>query len=274
MSKTYAQLAREIAALQASAQKQLAVESKSAVAKINEMIAKFNLTASDLRFALSDSPKEPTSRDSNSKGLSTQRSPQATSTSRRAKYRDDQGNSWGGRGPRPAWLRSAIAAGHAIESFLAGAKSSVLRKPVSLASSAAASSVPARKSAAKPNTPKPVAAPAVALTRALPKIKAAQSAAVSKPAAKSAAVKRTKSPQTAASTATQTVAKVRPKTSASAKRVAPAKTAPKTAVKKAPAVKNAMALPTGKAAAASAAVSQASSPLSPPAAVVAAPVET
>lgn len=43
MTKTYAQLAREIAALQASAQKQLAVEAKGAVAKINDMIARYRV---------------------------------------------------------------------------------------------------------------------------------------------------------------------------------------------------------------------------------------
>lgn len=35
-----------------------------------------------------------------------------------AKYANGQGGEWGGRGPRPLWLRDAIAAGHALEEFL------------------------------------------------------------------------------------------------------------------------------------------------------------
>lgn len=36
---------------------------------------------------------------------------------RPVKYRDDKGNAWTGVGQRPRWLRSAIVAGYAIESF-------------------------------------------------------------------------------------------------------------------------------------------------------------
>ena len=34
-----------------------------------------------------------------------------------AKYRDEAGNTWGGRGPRPAWLRTALAAGKQMSDF-------------------------------------------------------------------------------------------------------------------------------------------------------------
>jgi DNA-binding protein H-NS len=50
MTQTYARLARQIAALQASAQKQLAIEAKGAIAKINDMISTYGLTAGDLKF--------------------------------------------------------------------------------------------------------------------------------------------------------------------------------------------------------------------------------
>jgi DNA-binding protein H-NS len=33
-------------------------------------------------------------------------------------YRDDAGNTWGGMGPRPRWLREAVAAGSSLDSFL------------------------------------------------------------------------------------------------------------------------------------------------------------
>ena len=33
------------------------------------------------------------------------------------KYRDEEGNTWTGRGPKPRWLRDALAKGRALESF-------------------------------------------------------------------------------------------------------------------------------------------------------------
>ena len=32
-----------------------------------------------------------------------------------AKYRDAAGNSWGGRGPKPGWMKAALAAGKKLE---------------------------------------------------------------------------------------------------------------------------------------------------------------
>jgi DNA-binding protein H-NS len=109
MTKTYAQLTREIQALQASAEKLRAAEVKAVIAKLNESIAEYGLTASDLHFPVSAS-------------ASARRQTSSSSSSSRAgasvaKYGDGQGNTWGGRGPRPAWLRSAIAGGRSLESF-------------------------------------------------------------------------------------------------------------------------------------------------------------
>ena len=36
----------------------------------------------------------------------------------KAKYQDGAGNSWGGMGPRPRWLKQAIASGKKLEDFL------------------------------------------------------------------------------------------------------------------------------------------------------------
>ena len=59
-------------------------------------------------------------------------------TAAEAKYGDGQGNVWGGRGPRPAWLREALAQGRTLEEFaLAG----------SAASAGDAGAVPAKKRA-------------------------------------------------------------------------------------------------------------------------------
>jgi DNA-binding protein H-NS len=37
---------------------------------------------------------------------------------RAAKYADDSGNEWGGRGRRPAWITAALASGACLEDFL------------------------------------------------------------------------------------------------------------------------------------------------------------
>jgi DNA-binding protein H-NS len=117
MTKTYAQLAREIAALQASAQKQLALEAKGAIAKINDMISKYSLTADDLKFtSTSASAVSPLA----SKKTKVTKGKSGTAA-KGARFSDGKGNQWGGRGPRPAWLRNAIAAGRTLESFAVGA---------------------------------------------------------------------------------------------------------------------------------------------------------
>lgn len=113
MAKTFIQLAREIATLQASAAKQLAAEKKAAVADINEVIATYDLAAADLKF----SGPGPSAASPGSKVRSTSKS--AVSG---AKYADGKGNTWGGRGPRPAWLRNAMSAGKGLESFFVSAE--------------------------------------------------------------------------------------------------------------------------------------------------------
>ena len=35
------------------------------------------------------------------------------------RYRDQAGNAWSGRGPKPRWLKEALAAGHSPESLAA-----------------------------------------------------------------------------------------------------------------------------------------------------------
>lgn len=103
MSKTIAQLNKEIAALQAEAKKLYAVERKGVVAKVNELIAKHSLAPSDLKWSSNASPAL--------------KSPSVDSAVGTARYGDGKGNTWGGRGPRPAWLRSALEAGESLESF-------------------------------------------------------------------------------------------------------------------------------------------------------------
>ncbi|BAL94511.1 H-NS histone family protein [Rubrivivax gelatinosus] len=89
---TYAQLQERIAQLQTQAEALKRAERADVVAQTRRVIAQWALTPQELfgRAAPSSEPK----------------------------YRDAQGRVWGGRGPRPHWLREAIAAGARLEDFL------------------------------------------------------------------------------------------------------------------------------------------------------------
>ena len=129
MTKTYAQLNKEIAALQAVAEKLYAAEKKAAVEKVNELIAKYALSASELKIA-GTAAARPASK------VAKSRAPVA-SKSGAAKYSDGLGHAWGGRGPRPGWLRAALEAGRTLESFAASVTDSGV--PVPLAGTASSS---------------------------------------------------------------------------------------------------------------------------------------
>jgi DNA-binding protein H-NS len=99
---------------------------------------------------------------------SSKRNKTAKSKSTAAKFADGAGNTWGGRGKRPDWLRQALAAGNALEDFLVGAPTVAAepeparRKPTTKrAASTKAGKVPARKTAARkaPAAKKETAAP-------------------------------------------------------------------------------------------------------------------
>lgn len=137
MTKTYAQITREIAALQSTANKLYALEVKEAVAKINGVISKYKLSAADLMFARESTTIERVNEVATDPGANVARGS--------AKYGDGQGRVWSGRGPRPAWLRSALDAGRSLESLLVAAKGG-LPATTAKAKSRASSKLPAQKS--------------------------------------------------------------------------------------------------------------------------------
>ena len=107
LATSYAQLQKQIQALQAEAAKLKQREAGDVIARIKEAIAHYGLTAKDLFDGNAKSAARPTTR--------------ARRGARAAKYSDGQGNVWGGRGPRPMWLRDAIASGKKLEDFAIGA---------------------------------------------------------------------------------------------------------------------------------------------------------
>ena len=109
VSKSLAQIRKEIEALQRQAEVLKQKEAKDVIARIKEAIAHYGLTAADLGLA----------------GNSRARGPDAGSvrggvkTDSKVKYRDEAGNTWSGHGRRPKWFIDAVANGKTPEQLLA-----------------------------------------------------------------------------------------------------------------------------------------------------------
>jgi len=108
-TQNYAQLRKQLAALEAQAEKVKRNEIPGVVARIKDAIASYGLTAQDLfgGKAVAGASKART------RGAAKGKRPVA------AKYVDGKGGQWVGRGKRPRWLSEALAAGKQLEDFLA-----------------------------------------------------------------------------------------------------------------------------------------------------------
>lgn len=113
MAKTYAELNREIESLKVQAEAARQKEKAGVVERIRDAIAVYGLTAEELGFGR---PAIKTAAfnasDSTSSGK-VRTADKATSI----KYLDASGNTWGGRGPKPNWLKAGLAKGRSLESF-------------------------------------------------------------------------------------------------------------------------------------------------------------
>lgn len=110
---TLLQLKAQISKLEAQAEKLKASERADVIARIKKAIPIYDITAEDL--GLSTKGKR------GLKAKATKAANPGKRTSKKSvpnvKYKDEAGQTWGGRGPRPAWLRKAIEAGATLESF-------------------------------------------------------------------------------------------------------------------------------------------------------------
>lgn len=120
---SYAEIQKQIAALEAQANRVREQEKAGVLARIREAVATYGITAAELF------------------GRAHAGTPSVGVKSKGAKYSDANGNSWSGRGPRPKWLRAALESGRSIDEFKSGhgGKSTV--------ANAATTSDKARKSA-------------------------------------------------------------------------------------------------------------------------------
>ena len=117
---TLAALNAQIAALQAQADALRKKEVAEVVAKIKDAIAHYGLTAADLGLATGarNNAKSPAA--GGDKPASKLRKKAGTKPSARTvKFKDDNGNTWGGMGKRPAWFKAALASGKTPEELLA-----------------------------------------------------------------------------------------------------------------------------------------------------------
>lgn len=114
MTKTYAQIVKQIKALEAEADKARRAEIDGVVTRIREAIQFYNLSAADLGLALKAKPAA----DKGAFPVKRKKRKAAAKTPAAAKFGDGQGNTWVGRGKRPQWLRDALNAGKQLSDFL------------------------------------------------------------------------------------------------------------------------------------------------------------
>ena len=105
MARSYAQIQKQIEELQREAEKLREQEVSGVVSRIKVAIEHYGLTAAQLGFVSANQT-------GSLKSLKQVRGG--------ARYADGQGNTWSGRGPRPSWLKEALAAGSSLERFAIG----------------------------------------------------------------------------------------------------------------------------------------------------------
>jgi DNA-binding protein H-NS len=110
MPKTYIEVQQQIEALQKEAEALKTAEKQGVIDRMKEAIVVYGITPEDLGFGGS---RGRSARAGKRRGAA----PKAKAATRVAPYGDAHGNSWGGRGPRPRWLKEALAGGSKLEDF-------------------------------------------------------------------------------------------------------------------------------------------------------------
>ena len=113
MTTRYTQIQKKIAALQQKADALRAKEVRGVIDRIKIAIEHYGLTADQLGFG------------SSTGGATRGAAPAARGAAPAPRYSDGQGNQWSGRGPRPRWLKEALAAGRQLAELTNGADRAV-----------------------------------------------------------------------------------------------------------------------------------------------------
>jgi len=117
---TLAALNAQIAALQAQADALRKKEMAEVIAKARGAIVRYGLTAADVGFGKAAGNVGKSLAEVGGKPAKNGRKNAAAKPAAKpAKFRDDQGHTWGGMGKRPDWFKAALAAGKTPEDLLA-----------------------------------------------------------------------------------------------------------------------------------------------------------
>jgi len=112
MTKTYAQIVKQIETLKADAEKIRRKEVEGVIGRIQEAISVYNLSAEDLGFGRKVAGAgKVVAAPGKGRGRKAAKAPAVV------KFRNDTGGTWGGRGKRPQWLRDALNEGKKLEDF-------------------------------------------------------------------------------------------------------------------------------------------------------------
>jgi DNA-binding protein H-NS len=139
MAQTYAQLQKQIAKLQQQADALRNSEVKGVIERIKVAITHYGLSPEQLGFG-GAAPK--------ASGRTKVKAATAAKAGVSPRFSDGPGRSWSGRGPRPHWLRDALAAGRSLEEFSADRQASA---PIATVEATPTASAPA-KTARTPKT--------------------------------------------------------------------------------------------------------------------------
>ncbi|CAN7594300.1 H-NS histone family protein [Variovorax paradoxus] len=116
MTKTFLQVQKQIEQLQKEAEQLRRKEADGVLSRIKDAIAVYGFTAADLGFGKASGQVALAKRGGGKKSRKFTESVAATGA---PKFRDDQGNVWSGRGPRPAWFKAALESGKSADDLRA-----------------------------------------------------------------------------------------------------------------------------------------------------------
>jgi DNA-binding protein H-NS len=121
MARTLSEIQAEINRLKKEADKIRSAEVKEVVGRIRKAIAHYGLTAQDLFGKATAAASAPAKAPGKKRGAVARDGKAGRGAAANApavvRFKDDNGNTWVGRGKRPQWLRDALAAGKKIEEF-------------------------------------------------------------------------------------------------------------------------------------------------------------
>ena len=111
MTKSYAQIVKQIEVLKQDAEKARRKEVDGVIGRIRDAIDAYKLTAQDLGFGTKARGAGKSAAPAKRRGR------KAAKPAAVVKFRNDSGGAWVGRGKRPQWLRDALAAGKQLSDF-------------------------------------------------------------------------------------------------------------------------------------------------------------